>query len=320
MSNRTPNIDDEDSREWKGRLMIQYRHVLILFILLLFNPIAGQTETGQRTDATFVGRFTEWTWEFDPATQPYPEYVADPRRPRMQVGLSAIDSDISETSSGRIMLDAGTRYTLFHVKTDSEGIDEFALDIEGALFTQFDTGNKLDVVGWDGVFGVLAVYDWDDQLNLRVGYRHLSAHLGDEYQENTDRERINYTRDALVLGLAWEFDNGITTYVEPSWAWGLGNDDLQEKWAILGGLQYQGPFDYWNGSAAFFSGAHLRSFEENDWELDLSATTGFLVKRDERSSNVRLQLEFYHGRAILGEFALDNDETYLTVGAVFDFY
>lgn len=300
--------------------MLRCIRSLSLIILLISYPYAIHADESQRSDATFEGRFTQWTWEFDPAIQPYPEYVADPRRPRMQVAIGAFDSDISDTSSGRIMLDAGTRYSLFHVKTDSKSIDEFALDIEGALFTQFDTGNKLDVVGWDGIFGVLAVYDWNDRLNVRAGYRHLSAHLGDEYQENTNRPRINYTRDALVLGLAWEYENGVTTYVEPSWAWGLGNDDLQESWAILGGLQYEGPFEYWNGSAAFFSGTHVRSFEESDWELDVSAVAGYLVKRDARSSNVRFQLEFYHGRAILGEFAFDNDETYLTAGVVFDFY
>ena len=48
--------------------------------------------------------------------------------------------------------------------------------------------------------------------------------------------------------------------------------------------------------------------------------TGYLIKRDERSSDIRLQLGFYHGRALLGEFALDNDETYLTARVVFDFY
>lgn len=217
----------------------------------------------------------------------------------MQVGFGAIDSDIPETSSGRMMLDAGARYT---------------------LFAQFDAGNQLDVVGWDGVYGVLAVYDWDDQLNVRVGYRHLSAHLGDEYMENTDRPRLNYTRVAIVLGLTWEFDNGITAHLEPSWAWSVGNDDLQKKWVLIGGVQYQGPFECWNGSSTFFCGGHVHSFEESDWQPDLSAVAGYLVKRDARSSNIRFQLEYYHGRAVLGEFSLDNDETYLTAGAVFDLY
>jgi hypothetical protein len=293
---------------------------VFLCFLSLSLPFISFAENGERSDATFVGRFTQWVWEFDPDTQPYPEYVADPRRPRMAVGLGIIDSSISETSSGRIVLDAGTRYTLFNVKTDPEGVDEFALDIEGAILSQFDPGNKLDVIGWDGVFGLLAVYDWDDQLNIRIGYRHLSAHLGDEYVENTGRKRINYTRDALVFGLAWEFENGFNAYIEPGWAWGLGNEDLQDRWAISGGMQYQSPFNYWNGSAAYFYGGHIDSFQESDWDLDVNAVAGFLIKRDQRSSNIRVQLEFYRGRPVLGEFAFDDDETSLNAGVVFDFY
>jgi len=52
----------------------------------------------------------------------------------------------------------------------------------------------------------------------------------------------------------------------------------------------------------------------------VSVQTGFHVKREQSSSYLRLGLEGYIGRAILGEFALDYDETYLTVGIFFDFY
>ncbi len=48
--------------------------------------------------------------------------------------------------------------------------------------------------------------------------------------------------------------------------------------------------------------------------------TGFHVKRDRRSENLRLGLEGYIGLAILDEFALDYDEAYLTAGIFFDFY
>ena len=47
---------------------------------------------------------------------------------------------------------------------------------------------------------------------------------------------------------------------------------------------------------------------------------GVHVKIDQRSSNLRLGVEGYIGRAILGEFALDYDEMYLTAGIFFDFY
>ena len=38
----------------------------------------------------------------------------------------------------------------------------------------------VDNIGWDGRYGMFAVWDWSNKVVARVGYRHLSAHLGDE--------------------------------------------------------------------------------------------------------------------------------------------
>jgi hypothetical protein len=73
-------------------------------------------------------------------------------------------------------------------------------------------------------------------------------------------------------------------------------------------------------STAFYAAAHVRAFAETSWDPGVSVQTGFHVKRDQRSANLRLGLEGYVGRAILGEFALDYDEAYLTAGIFFDFY
>ena len=76
----------------------------------------------------------------------------------------------------------------------------------------------------------------------------------------------------------------------------------------------------WNNSTAFYAATHLRAFDETDWNPGVSVQTGFHIKRNQQSSNLRLGLEGYIGRAILGEFALDYDEAYLTAGIFFDFY
>ncbi len=192
--------------------------------------------------------------------------------------------------------------------------------MEGALFTQFDLMNSLDSVGWDGRFGVWAVHDWSHRVVWRAGYRHLSAHLGDEYIEITGRKRVGYTRDMLALGVSFLADEHLTVYVEPTWAWGLGNPDRQKRWSVEGGISYTGPQVLWNGSTAWYGGVHVRSFQETGWEPGISVQTGYRVKRDPGSSNLRLAVEGYVGRAILGEFALDYHDAYLTLGLIIDFY
>jgi len=52
----------------------------------------------------------------------------------------------------------------------------------------------------------------------------------------------------------------------------------------------------------------------------VSVQTEYHIKRDQHSSTLRLGLEGYLGRAILGKFALGYDEAYLTAGIFFDFY
>ena len=296
---------------------MKHAALAIFFVFLFVTHVPAQDN--DRADTTFnLGK--SWLLELDPDDQPYPDYLADPRRPRMEVGVGVADSDIPSTSSTRVMLDLGTRYTLFKITPVKEGKNEFALDIEGGLFTQFDPGNGLDVIGWDGRYGVFAVWDWSDKVAARVGYRHISAHLGDEYIEQTGRQRINYTRDDLAFGLSYFLNENIMIYVEPSWAWSMGNENRQKRWAAEGGVQYEGPRDMWNNSTAFYAAAHVRAFDETDWDPGLSVQTGVHVKRDQRSSNLRLGVEGYIGRAILGEFALDYDEAYLTLGIFFDFY
>ena len=291
-----------------------------LAVLLAVALLWGTAHAADEPRADTRVRTKGWSWELDPAHQPYPDYLADPRRPRMNIGLGAANTSIPETSSGRVFLDAGTRYTLFRVETDPEGVNEFALDIQGGLFMQFDAGRSLDNIGWDGVYGVFVVQDWSNKVSWRMGYRHLSAHLGDEYIQETGRSRVGYTREDIALGVAYHVDRYVTAYAEPNWAWGMGNEDRQPRWAVEGGAQYQGPHTLWNNSTALYGGVHVKSFQENDWNPDVSGQFGFLVKRGAGATSLRMGIEGYVGRAILGEYALDHHEASVSANFTFDFY
>ena len=286
-------------------------------ILFLNSPIAfsAPPDEGLFGDTTFeVG---SWQMQLLPAEQPYPSYIADPRRPRMQFGVGAITSDVPERTNGVINLDAGTRITLLKMQ---KGSNEFALDVEGGLFTQFDMFNGLDNMGWDGRYGAYIAWDWSDLIVTRFGYRHLSAHLGDEYIEKTGRRRVNYTRDDFRIGIGYRFLKNSLIYVEPSYAWHLGNPDRQKKEAVEGGIQWEGPYTTWKGSMGFYAGLHMSAYRENDWNPSVTGQVGLNIKRDPRRTRLRIGLECYAGRAILGEYSLDYDEAYLTIGLFFDFF
>ena len=76
----------------------------------------------------------------------------------------------------------------------------------------------------------------------------------------------------------------------------------------------------WNNSAAYYAGIHIHSFQETGWNLGTSVQGGINIKRSGSSNNCRIGFEAYTGRAILGEFAMDFDETYFLLSVIFDFY
>jgi len=291
--------------------------LLLAAILLLFSSFPAAAED-EPADASFRG-LLGWKWELNPADQPYPHYLADPRRPRMHIGVGIYDSQIPRTTALRWNVDLGTRFTLFKI-SDPKDVNEFALDVEGCLFNQFDLGHATDSIGWDGRYGAYIVYDWSDTIATRIGFRHISSHIGDEYIEATGRSRVNYTRNDLRLGISFSFQEYVTAYVEPSWAFHRGNEDRQEKLAIEGGIQFEGPYTMWNNSTAFFTGVHVASYQETGWRPGVSFQIGYHIKRAKKANDIRVALEAYAGRSELGEFALDYNERYVSLGVFFDFY
>jgi hypothetical protein len=78
------------------------------------NAFSATEYDGLFGDTTFdIG---PWQMELLPDKQPYPSYVADPRRPRMHFGVGAISNEVPERSGGIITLDAGTRITLLKMQ------------------------------------------------------------------------------------------------------------------------------------------------------------------------------------------------------------
>ena len=203
----------------------------ILVVAFLCAPAYAEDKFG---DPSF--KMGSWLVDLIPGDQNYPIYVADPRRPRMHVGIGYIDSDIPEISNSIVNLDAGTRFTLLKMHKGSESANTFSLDIEGGFFAKFDLINSFDNIGWDGRFGAYISWDRYGPVVTRFGYRHLSSHVGDEYVKNTGRQRINYDRDDLRIGLGYRFANNALLYVEPSYAFHLGNTNRQDKLAVEGGI------------------------------------------------------------------------------------
>ena len=136
----------------------------------------------------------------------YPAYTADPRRP--EFGLTILgfpDPQIPDSGDRRVGLKLGGRFGLVR-------LGGWQADIEAGFTGQFDIEHSLDNIGWDGTYGFLLSTAFENGIGVQLGTKHISSHVGDEYAERTGRRRIGYTREELVAGAAWSFDDRWRTY------------------------------------------------------------------------------------------------------------
>jgi hypothetical protein len=136
-------------------------------------------------------------------------------------------------------------------------------------------------------------------LAFKVAMLHVSAHLGDEYEERTDTPRINYTREELALGVAWRFQPRWRAYGEAGMAYRMGNDG-QDRWRWQSGVEYETRPTVFGGRMAWYGAADFSALEERDWRLD-TALQGGLVTRS-GGHVYRLFAQWYDGRVTLGQF------------------
>jgi hypothetical protein len=244
----------------------------------------------------------------------YPRYLADPRRPRMGVGLLfAGESQVPASGDSRFALELGARAPLVGLER-TDGGRRWRLYAEAGFFGQFDRLNSLDEIGWDGWYALYAGVDLHGPWRARFGVRHLSAHLGDELVLRTGRQRIDYTREDAFVGVAWVM-SPLTVYVDGGYA-PERNLPTQRPLVAQAGAQ----FERWRawGPVGWYAAVDGKAFEEDDFEPALAAELGLSLPLPGTGAVWRLAVEGYAGRAILGEFSrLEEDWVALSLGVDF---
>jgi hypothetical protein len=246
----------------------------------------------------------------------YPKYIADPLRAtsNFQV-MKFANTTIANTSDDRYGIKLGGVFLLGEWHNTKEDSADFQLVLDGGFNGQFDNQYNQDNIGWDGIYGLRLFYRYSDILAFNTGIKHISAHIGDEIAERTGRTRINYTREEFLAGLAWSLDPQIDVYFELAYAYDLRNETLQEPWRAQAGVQHQVP-NLWLNRFGWYTALDVTSFEESDWDANITLQTGIYTTRN-ASRSWRLGLELYDGRAQLGEFFQDN-ERYASLGIWYD--
>jgi hypothetical protein len=260
-----------------------------------------------------------WRGDIIPDGLIYPRYLADPCRPTISASYqNYLDSEIPDTGDGRYLFRFGMRKGLARVAWGEDNLYALQFDVMAGWMGLFDLGNSQDNIGWDGLYGWFFTFTNGVGFAAQLGAKHRSSHVGDEYIENTGRSRVEYSRNEYVLGLSLEGLEYLTVYGEGGYGYDLRNPDLQEKWRVQGGLNFENGKAFFNGRSGYYAAVDLQSYQESDWNVDTTAQLGLVFPKPSFGEAWRFGLEYRRGRSFIGEF-FPYDETYIALGIWIDF-
>lgn len=298
-----------DCREIRDALIRLLWIAALVVGLALPNRIAAEEPSSLSTDIGWASEMSEpgaersrpsdWQWQIRPKGFVYDTYWASAQEPRLSTQW------IDEAGSGSLMDSTiGGRLALLrygpHDRTDG-----LQLDIAAAAALRQDADNNLDVVSTDFRFTLPLSYGVGPH-RFKFGYYHVSAHTGDEFLlSNPTHVRLNFSRDALVLGYSYYPTPTLRLYAEAGWAFA---SEFSEPWDFQFGLDYGPTRPTGIRGAPFFAiNGHLR--EEQDFGGNLALQTGLAWRGEDPNDGIlRTGLYYYNGASPQFSFFRQHEE------------
>ena len=290
-----------------NRSRVNTRRLLGVMVVVLGLPAAAGGHGAEAAPAR---------WQWFPLEPLYPRYLADPLRPTFSFQAVTLSrSTLADAGRKRFLLKVGGRLGIVRRISDANPAHGWQVTLEAAINGQFDVDQSQDNIGWDGIYGLYLSGRHHRALAWRVGLRHVSAHVGDEFMARTGRGRLGYTREELRAGLAWIPRADLVVYADAGGAYDLRNRVLQKTWRVQSGVQVERPRAWWGGAGGWYAALDVAAWEEDDWARSHSAQAGIVFPVRER--RWRFGLVYHDGRSAMGEF-FQARERFLALGVWLD--
>ncbi len=250
-----------------------------------------------------------WGWQILPDGLVWRSYLAGVKEPR----LSVVTSNSTKFNA---VWDAvlGGRVALLRYGTPNAYRPEgWELQIEGAALPRI-WPNKFSapLIATDYRVGLPLVYA-EGQWQFKTGYYHISSHLGDEFMLlYPDVERINYMRDALMLGVGYYWTDNVRLFAEADWAFGA--DGGAKPWEFQFGVDYSPAI---RGGAPF-AAVYGNLRQELNYGGFFVAQAGWQWRGGPSMKTFRVGFEYINGKSQQFEF-YDQFEQQTGFGIWFDY-
>ena len=188
------------------------------------------------------------------------------------------------------------------------------MDIVGAAFPRLNMDEEADLESADFRFGV--PFTWSrGPWQMKFAYYHISAHIGDEFLErNPTFKRVNYVRDATVLGLGYFVNPDLRLYGETAWSF---HSDVAEPWEFQFGFEYSPAFAHGLRGAPFVA-VNSQLFEEYNFSGNVNLMAGWQWRSQETDRLLRIGMQYFNGKSSQYSF-FNEDEELLGLGLWVDF-
>lgn len=252
-----------------------------------------------------------WGWTVLPTDLLYTSYLAGPKESRMAFAV------LNEKDIGwQMELEAGARVGILRYGSLNDNVLEgWQLDVEGAGPPRLNIEEELDLDAADFRVGVPLTWR-RGQYQAKFAYYHTSAHAGDEYiKRNPTFQRINYVRDAFVLGGGYFLDPDLRLYGEIGYA--FNTDGGAQPWELQFGAEFS-PADHSGIRGAPFWAVNGYLREEVNWGGNVNIMVGWQWRGDRNNHLFRIGLQYLDGKTMQYAF-FRNSERMVGFGTWYDF-
>ena len=261
-----------------------------------------------------------WHWQLLPNNLIYTSYLAGPKEPRL--GTVWYDDTASDPFNPAVQngwmwdMTAGARVSLLRYGSDTVLHPQgFEVQVEGAAFVRLDPEDETDLRVSDYRFGVPLVYGIG-RWQTKLGYYHLSAHLGDEAMlKNRTFPRVNYLRDAMVWGNSYYLFDWMRIYGEVGYAFQTSGG--AQPWEFQYGTELIQARPTGAHGAPFFA-INGMSRQELDWGGNVCVQTGWAWRGRLSERLLRIGFEYLTGSDPQYEFVYYNQHR-AGIGIWYDF-
>jgi hypothetical protein len=278
-------------------------------------PTQGIGEPRPNSPHISFGRGSHATegWQVLPEGLLYRSYLAGDKESRMQL-LSVYDS-VSE----RQLMDATLGARVGLLRNGSVGGDNpqgFQLDLDGAVFARVLPDEPSAMLeGSDYRAGLTGTWR-EDNTAWRLGYSHISSHIGDEFLlAYPSTPRLNYVRDSVLAGISQDLTESLRIYGEIAWAGGVSGG--AKPLELQAGSEWT-PEAKSRWSGAPFLAVHGHYREEQGSLIGVNTTGGWNWRGFRSGHRLKVGANYYHGPSLQFSF-VDRRESLVGGGVWLDF-